>query len=178
MKPVIHLKDRMRTRPEPCPRVRKLLLVKTRSPGDIPPLQITNGDRGQAVPVRLTMETSALSVQSLFPTFHLNCLFSYHHLVVKLTHIQQRGCYCVTSHIVGGIKLGLSETSGSLLGTDFPWTHWCNKPHSTVLSALQGVFCDYRFHNKTGREKSRITQISIIMGAFLGTKMVKNLSPM
>ena len=28
------------------------------------------------------------------------------------------------------------------------------------------------------REKSRITQISIIMGAFLGTQMVKNLSPM
>ena len=127
--------------------MRKLLLVKTRSPGDVPPLQITNGDRGQAVPVRLTIETSPLSVQSLFPTFHLNCLFSYHHLVVKLNHIQQRGCYCVTSHIVGGIKLGLSETSGSLLGTDCPWTRWHNKLYLTILSVLRGVFCNSGFHN-------------------------------
>ena len=97
--------------------------------------------------------------------------------LLKLNHMQQSLLTC-NQPGSGGIKPGLSETSGSLLGTDFPWTHWCNKPHSTVLSALQGVFCDYRFHNKTGREKSRITQISIIMGAFLGTKMVKNLSPM
>ena len=34
LKPVIGLKDRMWTGPEPCPRVRKPLLVKTRSPGD------------------------------------------------------------------------------------------------------------------------------------------------
>ena len=37
LKPIIHLKDRMWTGPEPCPRVTKLLLVKTRSPGDFPP---------------------------------------------------------------------------------------------------------------------------------------------
>ena len=48
---------------------------------------------------------------------------------------------------MGGIKLGLSETSGALLGTDSPWTHWHNKLYSTVLSALRGVFCDSRFHN-------------------------------
>ena len=34
LKPV-HLKDRMWTGPEPCPRVRKLLLVKTRSPSTL-----------------------------------------------------------------------------------------------------------------------------------------------
>ena len=37
LKPVTHLKDRMWTGLEPCPRVRKLLLVKTRSPGDFLP---------------------------------------------------------------------------------------------------------------------------------------------
>ena len=37
LKPIIHLKDRMSMGPEPCPRVRKPLLVKTRSPGDFPP---------------------------------------------------------------------------------------------------------------------------------------------
>ena len=48
---------------------------------------------------------------------------------------------------MAGIKLGLSETSGSLLGTDSPWTCWHNKPYSTILSVLWGVFCDSRFHN-------------------------------
>ena len=68
-------------------------------------------------------------------------------LLVKLNHIQQRDCYHVTSHVAGGIKLGLPETSGSLLGTDSPWTHWNNKLYSTVLSVLRGVFCDSGFHN-------------------------------
>ena len=46
---------------------------------------------------------------------------------------------------MGDIKLDLSETSGSLLGTDSPWTRWHNKLYS--LSVLRGVFCDSRFHN-------------------------------
>ena len=37
LKPVICPKDRIRTGPEPCPRMRKPLLVKTRFPGDFPP---------------------------------------------------------------------------------------------------------------------------------------------
>ena len=47
----------------------------------------------------------------------------------------------------GGIKLGLSETAGSLLGTDSLWTCWRNKLYSTVLSVLLEVFCDSGFHN-------------------------------
>ena len=38
------------------------------------------------------------------------------------------------------MKLGLSETSGSLLGTDSPWTHWRNKLYSVV-------FCDAGSHS-------------------------------
>ena len=47
-----------------------------------------------------------------------------------------------------GIKQGLSETSGSFLGTDSPWTHWRNKLCFTVLSVLRGVFCDSGFHSQ------------------------------
>ena len=46
-----------------------------------------------------------------------------------------------------GLELGLSETPGSFLGTDFPWTSWHNKLYSIVLNVLCGVFCDSRFHN-------------------------------
>ena len=48
---------------------------------------------------------------------------------------------------MGGIKLGFSETAGSLLGTDSLWTRWRNKLYSTVLSVLLEVFCDSGFHN-------------------------------
>ena len=30
--------------------------------------------------------------------------------------------------------------------TDSPWTLWCNRLYSTVLSVLRGVFCNSRFH--------------------------------
>ena len=42
--------------------------------------------------------------------------------------------------LVEGIKLGLLETSESLLGTDSPWTHWRNKLYSTVLSVSKVCF--------------------------------------
>ena len=42
--------------------------------------------------------------------------------------------------LVEGIKLGLLETSESLLGTDSPWTHWHNKLYSTVLSVSKVCF--------------------------------------
>ena len=48
---------------------------------------------------------------------------------------------------MGGINLGLSETSGALLGNDSPWTRWHNKLYSTVLSVLQSVFRNSGFHN-------------------------------
>ena len=50
------------------------------------------------------------------------------------------------SHIVGGIKLGLSETSGSLLGTDSPWNRWHNKLLHCPECPLRCV-CDSGFHN-------------------------------
>ena len=56
----------------------------------------------------------------------------------------------IHDHWKGGKKLGLSETSGSLLGTDSPWTRWRNKLYATVLSVLQGVFCNSGFHNISG----------------------------
>ena len=46
------------------------------------------------------------------------------------------------------LPLTLSETSGSFLGTDSPWTHWRNKLCFTVLSVLRGVFCDSGFHSQ------------------------------
>ena len=63
LKSVIHLKDRMWTGPEPCPRVTKLASEKQVS-WRLPSLQVTNRDCswGQAAPVRLTMETSSLDV--------------------------------------------------------------------------------------------------------------------
>ena len=45
------------------------------------------------------------------------------------------------------MKQSPPKSSGSLLGSDSPWTCWCNKLYSTVVNVLQGVFCDSGFYN-------------------------------
>ena len=52
------------------------------------------------------------------------------------------------SHVAEGIKPSPLKSLGSLLATDSPWTHWCNKLCFTVLSVLRGVFCDSGFHRQ------------------------------
>ena len=88
--------------------------------------------------------------------------------LARVESFSQCGSPNITSHVVGGIKLGLSETSGSLLGTDSPWSRWCNKLYSTVLRVLWGVFCDSGFHNNIIKLGSQIIDFYVCREHALG----------